>query len=98
MTPLSKPVSQVTAKRVGKYPVVVTLAPLGGQSEVLLGLRLLGKRTQYVVRLSDLYRLAALWHGQKESAARRQARRDGIPWRKAKKAFVAANSISKVVG
>lgn len=93
MTPLAKPISRVTAKQYSGRPVVVTLAPLRGESEALIGLRLLGTRTQYVARLSDLYRLAALWHGQREATAKREARRQGVPWKKAKKAFIAANSI-----
>ena len=87
MTLLLKPVSRVTAKHVGSRPVIVTLAPAGSQSEALIGLRLKGKRTQYVVALSDLYRMAALWHGQKESRAKREARRNGISWRVAKREF-----------
>lgn len=93
MTFLNKPVSRQTAKLYGTRPVIVTLAPAGGQSEALIGLRLKGKRTQYVCALSDVYRMAALWHGQKEAAAKRQARRDGIPWKHAKKKFTDQNMI-----
>ena len=95
MTPLTKPVERVTNKTYNNRPVVLTIAPAGGkQTEALIGLRLLGKRTQYVVALSDLYRMAALWHGQKEAAARRAARKNGIPWQRAKVAFARANSIN----
>lgn len=93
MTPLTKPVSRVTSKTYRNRPVVVTLAPAGSQSEALIELRLLGERTRYVVALSDLYRMAALWHGQKEAAAKRQARKDGVPWRTAKKHFLASLKI-----
>ena len=93
MTKLTKPVSRETEKRYGSRPVIVTIAPAGSQSEALIGLRLKGKRTQYVCALSDVYRVAALWHGQKEAAAKRAARKNGIPWRQAKKQFVAGNSI-----
>jgi len=90
MTELNKPISRVTRRRYRDKPVVVTLAPLGSEDEALIGLRLLGERTQYIVRLSDLYRIAALWHGQREAQARREARRQGIPWRDAKHRWQAA--------
>lgn len=92
MTDLTRPIIRRTAKRIGQSSVIITLAPAGSQSEALIGLRLQGERTEYVVRLSDLYRLAALWHGQKESVARRAARKNGIPWRQARKQFAAANT------
>ena len=60
---------------------------------MLIGLRLKGKRTQYVCALSDVYRMAALWHGQKEAKARREAKKFGIPWKRAKKDFSVANTI-----
>jgi len=93
MTKLSRPVSRETNKRYAGRPVIVTLAPLGAQNEALIGLRLKGRRTQYICALSDLYRLAALWHGQKEAKARRRARQAGVRWRQARKEFLAANSI-----
>lgn len=92
-TKLTKSVSRETAKMISGRAVILTIAPLGSQSEARIGVRLAGLRTQYVVSLSDLYRVAALWHGQREAAARRAARRAGIPWRTAKKQFVAENSI-----
>lgn len=92
-TKLTKPVSRVTNKRYGNRPVIVTIAPAGNQSEALIGLRLQGKRTEYVCALSDVYRLAALWHGQKEAKARREAKKMGIPWKQAKKDFARQNSI-----
>lgn len=95
MTLLSKPVSRETAKIYNSRPVIVTLAPAGSQSEALIGLRLQGTRTQYVVTLSDVYRLAAMWHGQKEAAAKKAARKAGVPWKRAKRAFIADNSIPK---
>lgn len=93
MTKLTTPIHRETAKCYNSRPVIITLAPAGSQSEALLGLRLKGKRTQYVVPLSDLYRIAALWHGQKESVAKRAARKAGIPWARAKKQFSRENSI-----
>lgn len=93
MTKLEKPVTRETAKRIGARAVLITIAPAGSQSEALIALRLKGKRTQYVVALSDLYRMAALWHGQKEAQAKRAARKEGVPWRTARKAFDAANRV-----
>jgi len=93
MTKLEKPVARETQKLVGSLPVIVTLAPAGSQAEALIGLRLKGKRSQYVARLSDVYRMAALWHGQKEAAAKKAARKAGISWKTAKRKFIAENSI-----
>ena len=56
-------------------------------------MRLKGRRTQYVCLLSDLYRIAAMWHGQKLAEAKKQARRHGIAWRIAKKQFNQQNRI-----
>lgn len=92
-TLLRTPVSRETSKFYGSRPVIVTLAPAGSQSEALIGLRLKGKRTSYILALSDVYRIAALNHGQKEAKAKREARRAGVPWRRAKREFQAANSI-----
>lgn len=93
MTKLTKPVHRITNKRYGKLRVVVTLAPAGSQDEALIGLRLLGRRTQYVVAVSDVYRMAAYNYGVKEAKAKREARKLGIPWRSAKKAFVKENAL-----
>ena len=88
MTKLTKPISRETGKTYGSRAVIVTLAPAGAQNEALIGLRLKGQRTQYVCALSDVYYMAAKWHGQKEAAARREARKNGVPWKKAKKDFI----------
>lgn len=93
MTQLTKPIARVTRKMYSGREVIITIAPAGSQDEALIGLRLRGQRHQYVVALSDLYRCAALWHGQKEAAAKRAARKNGVPWRVAKKEFNKANSI-----
>lgn len=92
-TKLSKAVSRLTNRTSAGRQIILTMAPLGAQNDARVGVRLMGKRTQYVALLSDLYRVMALWHGQKEAAARKQARRDHIPWKRAKKQFIAANSI-----
>lgn len=94
-TQLTKPVSRETAKTIGKRSVILTIAPAGGsQREALIGVRLKGTRTEYVVALSDLYRTAALWYGQKVAKAKREARRAGIPWRLAKRRFDRENRIA----
>lgn len=93
MTKLITPVSRETKKQYQGRPVIVTLAPAGSNPEALVALRLKGQRTQYVLTVSDLYRLGALWHGQREAAARKRARRDGIPWREAKRQFDQANRL-----
>jgi hypothetical protein len=93
MTKLTKPIARETRKTYGKRPVIVTLAPAGSQDEALIGFRLKGNRTQYVCALSDVYRMAALWHGQREAKARRAARRSGISWKSAKRQFVKDNAI-----
>lgn len=92
-TKLTSNVSRETAKVFNHRPVIITIAPAGSQSEALIGLRLKGKRTQYVCALSDVYRMAALWHGNKEAKAKREARKMGIAWKTAKKDFVKANSL-----
>jgi hypothetical protein len=93
MTKLTSPVHRETAKFYQNRAVIVTLAPCGSQSEALIRLRLKGKRTQYVCPLSDLYRVLAMWHGSKEQAAKRTARKNGVPWKRAKQQFVRENSI-----
>lgn len=93
MTPLNRPVHRLTRKLDRNKPIIVTLAPCGSQDEALIGLRRKGERTQYVVTISDVYRWAALAHGNKERIARVKARKDGIAWRRAKKDFVRNNSI-----
>jgi len=94
-TQLKKPVSRQTQRNFGHYgrPIVVTLAPGSEKRDDLIGFRLKGTRQQYVARLSDIFRLAALWHGQKLATAKREARKNGIAWRTAKKTFDATNRI-----
>lgn len=94
-TPLTKPVHRVSNKKVSGKNIVITLGPGTGKRDDLIGVRLLGERTQYVVTISDLYRVAAMWHGQKEAIAKRAARKSGIPWSRAKKDFIKNNTIQK---
>lgn len=93
-TKLTTPVSRESNRTVSGRPIIVTLAPCGSENEARIGLRLKGNRLQYVVALSDVYRMAALTFGQKESRAKREARKAGIPWQRARKNFIAANSIT----
>lgn len=95
MTKLLKSVTRETNKNYGSRNVIVTLAPAGNQSEALIGLRLKGRRTQYVVALSDVYRNAAMDFGRKEATARRAARKNGVPWRQARRQFILENSIPR---
>lgn len=93
MTKLTKAVSRMTDKFIGSRQVIVTIAPCGSQSEALIGLRLKGKRTSYVMALSDCYRWFAEQYGYKERAAKRNARKEGKPWKQARKQFISENSI-----
>jgi hypothetical protein len=95
MTHLTKPVSRITANKYAGRPIVVTIGPCGGQSESLIEFRLQGTRTAYSLKLSDAFRMAALWHGQAEAKAKRDARRAGVPWRKAKRAFAESRRIPR---
>lgn len=92
-TKLSKPVARETQKSYQSRNVIVIIAPAGSQDEALIGFRLKGKRTTYVSSLSDHYRMAALWYGQKLAAAKKAARNSGIPWKRAKISFNKQNSI-----
>jgi len=89
MTKLTKPISRETARTVQGRPVIITIIPAGSQAEALIQLRLKGARTRYTCALSDVYRMAALWHGQKLAKAKRDARKAGIPWRTAKRVALA---------
>lgn len=93
--PLTKPVSRETKKHYQGLPVILTIAPAGAQDEALIGLRLKGKRTEYILALSDAYRYAALAYGNRVKAAKREARRLGVSWRQAKKKFDAQNKIQR---
>src|SRR6187551_3161261 len=92
-TKLNKPVRRETAKEYNRRPIIVTIAPCGAQSEALLGLRLKGTRTEYIMRISDVWIQAALQYGNRLKAAKREARKSGTPWRQAKKHFERQNRI-----
>jgi|GEM_PF-2945698 hypothetical protein len=88
MTRLNYIVERVMPGNFSTYgkPLVMLLVPLR-DGNTLLVLRLKGQRVGYVVHLADVYRLAALWHGNKERQARAVARKNGVPWRIARKQF-----------
>jgi hypothetical protein len=88
-------VRRVTKKPFGHYrrPIVVTLVPGTDERDDLLTTRLKGTREIYVARIADVHRMMALWHAGKVSAAKRAARRDGIPWRQAKRELARQNRI-----
>lgn len=93
MTSLTSPIRRLTKAKYGKRQLVVVLAPAGTTADALIAFRPQGQRTQYVTAVSTLFRLAVLWHGNKEAIARRAARKAGIPWRVAKKQFIRDNTI-----
>ena len=88
MIPLLFPVTRLVQIRGVKHPVVVTLVPCRGERDTLLALRPHRMRVPYVITLADCYRLAALWHGNKERAAKAAARKAGVPWKRARKDFL----------
>jgi hypothetical protein len=94
MTRLTKPVRRETATCYQSREIIVTIAPCGGsQTESRIGVRLKGKRTQYVEPLSHLFIEMAHRHADKEKVAKKKARQNGVPWKQAKREFVRANSI-----
>lgn len=90
MTPLTYVVERVTPGDFASHraPLAVALVPRPDNNPLLV-MRLKGRRTGLVVTLADVYRVAALWHGQKEKRARCEARKNGVPWRRARKQFLA---------
>lgn len=92
-TLLSTPIHRETSKVIQHRAVIITLAPSGSQSEALIGFRLKGTRQSYICAVSDLYAWAAEQHGYKLKAAKRQARKDGISWKWARKNFNEANRL-----
>ena len=96
MTRLTKPVTRLTPNVYNGEPIALTIAPAGGsQHETLIELRLKGRRTGYVVALSDVYRMAAMTHGMKVARAKKEARKHGIPWKQSKKQFDKQNRITR---
>jgi len=97
MIQLHKPVSRVTTKPFGHYkrPIVITLVPGTDTRDELIAMRLKGTRELFLGRVADLYRMMALWHANKVAAAKRAARKEGIPWRRPKREFQRQNGAAK---
>lgn len=58
--------------------------------ETLLSIRPIGRRTAYVAPLSALHIQAALAFGRAEQSAKREARKNGVPWQSARRKFLAS--------
>lgn len=92
-TKLTKPVQRETSNTYRGRPIILTIAP-GPTGETILGMRRKGERTEYLMLLSDAYRISAMRHGTAEKAAKKSARRAGIPWKQAKREFLRGRRIS----
>lgn len=93
MTHLTKKFSRLSNHRVQGRRIVVSLVPGTEKRHDLVALRQLGRQTQYLVPVADIYRWGALIYANKEKAARSEARRNGVPWRKAKQQFKRDNTV-----
>ena len=71
---------------IGSKRYVLGLHPRS--TEPLISIRRLGRRTPYVVPASKLRIEGALAYGRAEQSAKREARKLGIPWARAKKKFL----------
>lgn len=96
MITLHKPVTRITARNFKHYrrPLAITLIPGSDSRDEMISFRLKGTREYIPARVADLYTMAALWHGQKMANAKRKARKDGIPWRIARKTFLRNQQLS----
>lgn len=90
---LVKPITRETPNVYQRRAIIFTAAPLPGQNQTVIALRLKGSKTQYIRSLSDIYRDAALQFARKESLAKKAARKAGVPWRVARKQFVRENTL-----
>lgn len=90
---LTKPLTRETPNIYQQRAVMFTAVPLPSQRQTVFVFRLKGKQVQYARNLSEIYHDAAASYARKEKAAKSQARRDGIPWRKARKQFIRDNTI-----
>ena len=90
MTTLHKPVTRVANRPLHGRRIVCTLHPGTTKRSDMLLLRPIGARVPYVVALETVYQIAAAAHAQAEQAAKRKARKDGIPWRIARRQFLAS--------
>lgn len=85
MTELSTTVFRVV--RIGGKKFALGLHPK--LPETLLSIREYGKRVGYVVPVSTVRVHAALAFGRAELAAKREARKNGVAWRVARRIFLA---------
>jgi len=60
------------------------------EPDTLLSIRPLGRRVPYVVPASTVRVYAALAYGRSENAAKRDARKHGVPWKRARGKFIAS--------
>lgn len=74
--------------RIGPKKYAIGLHP--HTPETLLSIREFGKRVGYVLPLSALRVHAALSFGRAEQASKREARKNGVPWRVARRVFLAS--------
>lgn len=93
MTSLTKKISRLSNHRVQGRRIVVSLVPGTEKRHDLIALRQHGRRTQYLVPIADIYRMGAFIYGRLYSNAKREARRNGVPWRTAKKQFVRDHTV-----
>ena len=68
-----------------RRPIVIGLHPVRDSGEALITLRLQGTREPLVGRISDVYRFLAAAQAQRLSKAKKEARKNGVPWKRAKK-------------
>lgn len=83
MTELTSTVFRIV--KIGSKRFVLGLHPMA--TEDAISIRPLGKRTGYLLMVSTAHIHAAFNYGRAEQAAKRQARKDGRPWRFAKRSF-----------
>jgi hypothetical protein len=86
MTRLTSTVQRVV--KIGGKRYVLGLHP--SEKEDLISLRPLGCHVSYVVPVSTVRIQAALAFGRAEQAARREARKYGVPWKSARREFLAS--------
>lgn len=85
MTRLTSTVQRVV--KIGSKRYVLSLHP--AEVEDLISLRPLGCHVAYIVPVSTVRVQAALAFGRAEQAAKREARKYGVPWKSARKEFLA---------
>ena len=77
----------VRVVKIGSKRYALGLHP--GEQEDLISLRPLGCHVSYVVPVSTVRVYAALAYGRAEQAAKREARKYGVPWKSARREFLA---------